>query len=380
MRPTTLCATVFLLLAVVATAGCSSARYYAQSVSGHLKLLNAARPVPEWLADASTPDALKARLALTQRLRDYAVAELKLPDNASYRRYADLQRDAAVWNVVAAPELGLTLQTWCFPIVGCVAYRGYYQRGAADAYAASLRAQGSEVSVYGVPAYSTLGTLPGAYFADPLLNTFVTYPEGELACLIFHELTHQVAYASGDTVFNESFATAVERLGSARWLAAPGNAAARAEFEAFTARRNDFRALTGRYHDRLAALYASAATEAEKRRDKTLLMAQLQTDYAALKAGAWQGYAGYDGWFARANNASFGVLAAYTEMVPQFEGLLASVGGDLPRFYAAVQRLAKLPMAERRQQLQAASVAAVVTTVGASDAASAAGPVDSYNR
>ena len=356
MRLRTLGALFFLSLGVVAATGCSSLTYYAQSVSGHLQLLHAARPVPDWLADVATPDALKARLRLTQRLRDYAVTELKLPDNASYRRYADVQRNAAVWNVVAAPELSLRLQTWCFAVVGCVAYRGYYQRDAADAYAAPLRAQGAEVSVYGVPAYSTLGKLPGGYFADPLLNTFVNYPEGELARLIFHELSHQMAYASGDTEFNESFATTVERAGSARWLAAVGNEAARAEFVALDARRNDFRALTGRTRERLDALYASAATPAEKRRDKARLMAQLQADYAALKAGAWQGYAGYDGWFAHANNASFGVLAAYTDLVPQFERLLASVGGDLPRFYAAVQRLAALPIEQRQRALQALAV------------------------
>ena len=335
--------------------GCSSVGYYAQSIGGHLNLLAAARPVPEWLADPATPDKLKARLELTRQIRDFAVTELDLPDNASYRRYADLQRAAAVWNVVAAPELGLTLETWCFPVVGCVAYRGYYAREEADAYAEQLRARGLEAWVYGVPAYSTLGKLPGAYFADPLLNTFVHYPDGELARLIFHELSHQVAYASDDTVFNESFATAVERLGSARWLSRRAGDAARREFAAFESRRADFRALTGRYRDRLQALYAGAAPDNDKRRGKTELLAQLRAEHAALKAGAWQGYSGYDGWFAQANNASFGVLAAYNELVPQFEQLLESQGGDLPRFYAEVRRLAALPMAERRQVLLRAS-------------------------
>jgi predicted aminopeptidase len=344
---------VAVAIAVLCLAtGCSNLGYYAQSVSGHLALLGAARPVPDWLADAATPDTLKERLALTQRIRDYAVTALQLPDNASYRRYADLHRNAAVWNVVAAPELSLTLETWCFPVVGCVGYRGYYARADADAYADQLRAGGLDTGVYGVPAYSTLGKLPGAYFADPLLNTFVRYPEGELARLIFHELSHQVAYASGDTVFNESFATAVERVGSARWLAEQGSEAARQDYAAFDARRADFRRLTATYRDRLAALYASAASDADKRRGKAELLERLRADHAALKTGAWQGYSGYDGWFERVNNASFGVLAAYTELVPQFERLLAEQGGDLPRFYAEVRRLANLPMAERRRALQ----------------------------
>ena len=356
MKSGSLIRAVLLGAAVTGLAtGCSSVGYYAQSIGGHLNLLAAARPVPEWLADPATPDKLKARLELTRQIRDFAVTELDLPDNASYRRYADLQRAAAVWNVVAAPELGLTLETWCFPVVGCVAYRGYYAREEADAYAEQLRARGLEAWVYGVPAYSTLGKLPGAYFADPLLNTFVHYPDGELARLIFHELSHQVAYASDDTVFNESFATAVERLGSARWLSRRAGDAARREFAAFESRRADFRALTGRYRDRLQALYAGAAPDNDKRRGKTELLAQLRAEHAALKAGAWQGYSGYDGWFAQVNNASFGVLAAYNELVPQFEQLLESQGGDLPRFYAEVRRLAALPMAERRQVLLRAS-------------------------
>ena len=148
-----------------------------------------------------------------------------------------------VWNVVAAPELSLTLKTWCFPVVGCVGYRGYFDRGAADALAAELRAQGQEVSVYGVPAYSTLGKLPGDFFADPLLSTFIGYPEGELARMVFHELAHQVLYVANDTTFNESFATAVERLGGARWLA-QATPAVQAEYDRFDDLRRAFRQLT----------------------------------------------------------------------------------------------------------------------------------------
>lgn len=335
--------------------GCSSLGYYAQSVGGHLRLLNAARPVPEVLADPTTSEALKARLELSLRIRDYAVEALKLPDNASYRRYADLQRNAAVWNVAAAPELSLTLRTWCFPVVGCVAYRGYYDRAQADAEAGQLRASGLDAGVYPVPAYSTLGKIPGRYFADPLLSTFVQWPEGELARLIFHELAHQVAFAPDDTVFNESFATTVERAGAARWLAERGSPAAREAMALLAARRADFRALTTTYRDRLNALYQSAASDDDKRRGKAELLAALRAEHAALKAGPWQGYTGYDGWFGSVNNASFGMLAAYTELVPQFERLLVEQGGDLPRFYAEVQRLADLPMAERRRALQGAS-------------------------
>ena len=347
----TLGVTVFAASALCLTSGCASLGYYAQSVSGHLSLLNAAKPVPEWLADSETPEALRKRLELSQQMRDYAVSELALPDNDSYRRYADLHRGAAVWNVVAAPELSLTLKTWCFPVVGCVAYRGYFDRADADVLAEQLRGEGMAVNVYGVPAYSTLGRLPGAYFADPLLSTFINYPEVELARLIFHELSHQVAYASGDTMFNESFATAVERIGSKRWMAERAGPAAVAEYRAFDTRRQDFRALTMRTRDALEALYNSAASDDDKRAGKAEIMQRMQAEYAALRDGPWQGYAGYDGWFARANNASFGVLAAYTELVPQFERLYEAEGRDPARFYAAVKRLANLPKDERRATL-----------------------------
>lgn len=342
------------LLGVAATAltsGCSTMAYYAQSVGGHLAIVRAAKPVPDWLADDAAPEALKERLRLSQRIRDYAVSELKEPDNASYRRYADLERGAAVWNVVAAPELSLRLATWCFPVVGCVGYRGYFDEAAARAFADTLQAQGLEVSVYGVPAYSTLGMLPGDAFADPLLNTFIGYPEGELARLIFHELAHQVAYAKGDTLFNESFATAVERIGSARWLATHADAAAREAYAQGEARRADFVALTGRYRDAFNALYDGAGSEADKRAGKDALMARLRDDQAALKRDRWNGHGGYDAWFDRANNASFGVLAAYNALVPNFERLFAREGGDFDRFYAEVRRLSALPPAERRAGL-----------------------------
>ncbi len=336
---------------VCLSSGCSSLGYYAQSVSGHLAIVEAAKPVPDWLADPQTSPALKERLLLSQRIRDYAVAELHEPDNASYRRYADLKRSAAVWNVVAAPELSLTLQTWCFPVVGCVGYRGYYDQAEANAFAAGLRAQSLEVSVYGVPAYSTLGLLPGDAFADPLLNTFINYPEGELARLIFHELAHQVAFAKGDTVFNESFATAVERIGGARWLSEQASPQAREEYARHDARRSDFRELTARYRERFNVLYASTASDADKRAGKIALMAELRADHETLKRERWGGFSGYDGWFARANNASLGVLAAYNELVPNFERLFEREGRDFSRFYAEIKRIAALPQAERRVAL-----------------------------
>jgi predicted aminopeptidase len=345
-----------LLAAVAAvtlclSSGCSSIGYLAQSAGGHLSLVAAARPVSDWLADEQQPAALRERLALSQRMRDFAVSELKLPDNRSYRSYADLKRPAAVWNVVAAPALSLKLVTACFPVVGCIGYRGYYDQSGAELAGEALRAQGYEVSVYPVPAYSTLG-LTNFLGGDPLLNTFVRWPEGELARLIFHELAHQVVYASGDTMFNESFATAVERLGGERWLNQHASSAARAEYAALDARRRDFRALTGRTRQQLEGLYASDLDDAAKRQRKAEIMAQMRADYAALKAGPWAGFKGYDPFFEQANNASLGVQAAYHQWVPAFEVVFERQGRDFARFYAAVAQLAALPAAARGATLR----------------------------
>jgi predicted aminopeptidase len=259
-----------------------------------------------------------------------------------------------VWNVVAAPEFSLTLKTWCFPVAGCVGYRGYFNEAEAREQAAALQPTGLEVSVYGVPAYSTLGWLNWAG-GDPLLNTFVGLPDAELARLIFHELAHQVLYVPDDTRFNESFATAVERLGVQRWLAQPGTAGTQREAAELTKRRQQFRALTLATRSRLAEIYQSNQPLALDGKGlfamKIEAMKDFRSAYAELRRG-WGGYAGYDAWVAGANNAAFGAQAAYDELVPAFESLFEREGQDWPRFYAEVRRLAALPAPERAKILQ----------------------------
>lgn len=330
-------------------AGCADTRYYWQSVSGHMQMLTAARPVDDWLADAATSAGLRERLHLSQRIRRFAVDVLHLPDNASYRRYADLGRSAVVWNVVAAPEYSLTLKTWCFPVAGCVGYRGYFDEAGAQAEAAALRATGLEVSVYGVPAYSTLGWMNWAG-GDPLLSTFIGYPESEFARLVFHELAHQVVYVSGDTAFNESYATAVERLGTTQWLKAYASPGSLAMHQRIEQRRAQFRALAQATRRELEALYRTMPADVAAR--KRAILQSFRDSHARLKAG-WGGFAGYDAWVAGANNASFGAQAAYDDGVPAFEALFAQEGGDWPRFHAAVRRLAALTPAQRQEALEA---------------------------
>lgn len=338
-----------LLSALLLLGACADTRYYAQSVGGHLKLMQAARPMTDWLDDAQTPAPLRERLRLVQTMRRFAVTQLHLPDNASYQRFADLHRRYVVWNVVAAPPWSLTLKTWCFPVVGCVGYRGYFDEADARAQAAELRAQGLEVTVYGVPAYSTLGWM-NWFGGDPLLSTFVNYPEGELARLMFHELAHQVLYVADDTVFNESFATAVERLGAEHWLATQASPEARQAYQAADRRRQQLRALTRLTRQKLTRIYEEnpplAKTEQERIAMKNEAMQAFRASYALLKQG-WGGDSAYDAWVAQANNAAFGAQAAYDEWVPGFEALFVRQGRDWQRFYDAVQQLAKRPASER---------------------------------
>ena len=349
-----------LLLAAALLGGCTAAGYYAQSIQGHLALMNAARPIDEVLADPATPADLKPRLELARRIRAFAVSELALPDNASYHRYSDLKRRAAVWNVAAAPPDSLTLRRWCFPVVGCVGYRGYYDEADAQALAAQLEQdEGLEVRVYGIPAYSTLGWL-NWLGGDPLLSTFIRYPDGELARMVFHELAHQVVYVGDDTMFNESYATAVERLGVRHWLATEAGEAARRDYAGFDQRRRDFRALSRQTRAELAEVYAQKAALAHDPQAlpalKTEAMARFRQRYAALQAewaAAGAPFDGYDPWVAQANNAFFGIQAAYDELVPGFEALFAREGGDWPRFHAAVRAMARLSRDERRDQLMA---------------------------
>jgi predicted aminopeptidase len=329
--------------------GCATMGYYWQSVSGHLSLMQAARPIEQWLQDTRTAEPLKDKLRLAGRIRAFAAHQLHLPDNASYLSYADLGRPAVVWNVVAAPEWSLKPEQWCFPVAGCVSYKGYFDEAAAQREAQRIAALGLETTVQPVPAYSTLGWLNWAG-GDPLLSTFIGYPEGELARLIFHELAHQVVYVAGDTAFNESFATAVERLGAQLWLE-QASASAREQYAALDVRRRQWRELALQLRRDLMALYAAAEPPGpQQRQAKQELMHNFALQYARLRS-SWGNWPGYDRWVARVNNASLAVLAEYEDLAPAFERLYWQQG-SWPAFYDEVRRLAQLPRPQRHQQLR----------------------------
>ena len=338
------CGTLALLLS-----GCSAIDFYWQGVAGQMSLISRARPISEVLETTDDP-MLKKQLLRVQAIRAFAVRELGLPDNQSYTRYSDLGRPYVVWNVVATPELSLQPYQWCYAIVGCQSYRGYFNEEQARSEAQRLVARGDDVNLGGVAAYSTLG-----WFDDPVLSTFVRYRETELARLIFHELAHQVLYVKDDTAFNESFAVAVEEEGMRRWLKAQANrpdAAALAEDAARTKRlKDDFRAIVRGTRDKLRELYASHASEAEKRAGKAKAFAEMRENYERAKAG-WGGIAAYDRWFQTgANNAGIAGVGLYADHVPEFAALIAANNHDMPRFYDEVKALARLPRGEREHRL-----------------------------
>ena len=328
--------------------GCANIGYYLQSVSGQLDIWRRERPVEEVVTDPAASTALKQKLATVVRIRDFASRELGLPDNRSYRSYADLERPFVVWNVFAAPEFSVQPLRWCFLFAGCVSYRGYFAKEEAERFTVGLAEQGYDVYVGGVPAYSTLG-----WFPDPVLNTFMHYPDAEIARLIFHELAHQVVYVPDDTVFNESFAVAVEFEGVKRWLARAGDERAKSEFERRQRIRDEFARLVEKHRGRLEALYRTRVAPDAMRSRKAQILGELEQEYRALRQG-WGGFAGYDRWFAqKPNNAQLASVAIYSQLVPAFQALLARERNELRRFYEAVRELVRLPTEERAAALRA---------------------------
>ncbi len=324
--------------------GCSTVDYYAHLGQGQWHLLQARQPVERLLSDPATDPDLARRLSLSQQARDFASARLHLPENRSYRLYADLGRPFVVWNVFATEEFSLDPELHCFPIAGCVAYRGYYQQGRARGAAALLRQQGLDTYIGGVEAYSTLG-----WFDDPLLNTMLRWSDERFIAVIFHELAHQQYYLPGDTAFNESFATFVEREGLRQWHAARGETPPASDDR----QRQQFIELVLASRERLQQLYASNLPAAAMRAAKQAEFERLRRDYRALRQREWGGQGRYDAWIeSPLNNAKLLPFGLYDQWVQAFARLFEREGRGWPAFYAAVAALGRLPEASRRAELE----------------------------
>jgi predicted aminopeptidase len=323
-----------LLVGLIAalSGGC----YLLQSAEGQLSLMSKRQPIAKVIARPDTPPPLRKQLSAVAEIRDFATRTLKLPDNGSYRSYADVKRRYVVWNVVTAPEFSVTPKEWCYPIVGCVAYRGYFVEARAKEFAAAQRASGFDVALGGVAAYSTLG-----HFDDPILNTMLGWNDVELAAIIFHELTHQLLYVANDASFNEALATTVEEEGVKRWLIAQGRERDLKEHLVEEQRYLAVVNLLNATRAHLKTLYAEPLPPAAMREAKALEFANLRSEFLRLKE-QFGGHAPFEAWFAEdINNAHLASVATYFVCVPGFERELQAVGGDLPAFYRRAKELSK---------------------------------------
>jgi predicted aminopeptidase len=335
---------------VCALSACSTLGYYVQSAGGELDVLVRREPISRLVRDDMQPPQLRAKLETVQRIRRFASAVLDLPDNGSYTSYVRLDRQFAVWNVFAAPEFSLQLREWCFPVAGCVGYRGYFREGAARDYARELAAGGFDTYVGGAAAYSTLG-----WFDDPVFSTLMGLSDARLAGVIFHELAHQQLYVEDDTAFNEGFAMTVELEGVDAWLESSADAAATADYRLFQARQEAFVTLVLDTRARLQTLYDGASAPEVMRREKARLLAAMASDYRELRRG-WGGYDGYDAWFADGlNNAKLAAVSAYRDYVPWFRQLFRRTGGDFTAFYRVAAEIGAAPKQQRLQRLQQAA-------------------------
>jgi len=344
---------LLLLAGVLSLSGCSSLGYYFDLMNGHARIINESAPITEVLAQQDVRPEVKTALRQLQAARQFAVQQLLLPDNNSYRRYADIGRKYVVWNVVATEEFSVEPQQWCYWIVGCMSYRGYYNQQVAESFAASLRAKHKDVLVSGVSAYSTLG-----WFEDPVLNTMLYRDEAMRLNLIFHELAHQKVYASGDTAFNEAFATAVAEEGVRRWYQQHHQPARFKAYQHIQQYQQAFNGMLKHARDDLKVLYRQPLPAAVMRQRKHQRFVQLKQAYQVLKV-RWQNDPRYDGWMHQhLNNAHLALVATYHDAVPGFRALLKKDHGNLAVFYKAVNAMLALTPQQRHAQLQELASAA----------------------
>lgn len=337
--------TVVAIVLLLLLPACMQLDYYLSSATGHLQVISKRQSIKDLLQKKSTPEELQQRLKKISQIRDFASRRLGLPENGSYRSYVELDRPYVVWNVVATPEFSLEPLQWCFPIVGCVSYRGYFKQDDAREFANSLDSDDFDTALVGVPAYSTLN-----WFDDPVLSTFSDWPTPSIAKLIFHEVAHQKLYVPDDTAFNESFATAVEQIGIELWLEQEKDPEMSKNFALLTQRQRQFQQLLRQTRNELQQLYRQKRPEEQLRNGKQAIFSSMNQSYQQLRE-SWNGYAGYDAWFNTLNNARFASINAYHRWVPAFRLAMQQEKNNFASFYRRCQAIAKLPGRQRRQLL-----------------------------
>ena len=335
---------VLFLLVSFGLSGCSTVGYYLEAINGHFEIIDKSIPIETVISENKSVELVN-KLENFQQARQFAAEDLLLPDNDSYKEYADIGRPYAVWNVIAAPKYSVEPKKWCFLFVGCISYRGYFNKQDAEAYAKWLQSQGYDVYVAGARAYSTLG-----WFDDPLLNTMMYKSEAARVGILFHELAHQKIYIEDDTAFNEAFATAIEQEGVKRWFIKNNKTEELAEYEVFIRRKKEFNFLLKKYRTKLKELYKENINEQEKLDDKKKLFAQLKKEYLQVKL-KWQGYDGYDQWMQQElNNAHLAIIATYNDLVPLFRERI-NKSENIIDFYSYITKLSEKELTDRKKHL-----------------------------
>ncbi len=336
---------LFLLSIIALLPACSQLSYYAQAAKGQWEIVSKRQDIQHLLSDSTLGPELKTKLELVEKIRDFAVSELGLPDNKTFRSFTDLERQYVVWNVIATPTYDITPKTWCFPVAGCVAYKGFFSETSATELNDTLISQGYDTYTYGVSAYSTLG-----WFSDPVLNTFINYNEISLAGLIFHELAHQVMYLKDDSAFNEGFATAVEIAGVEKWISQNHN---EEKFNDYAKQREDNNQITEMvlgFRNQLVNLYAESA-ESDLAKSKSKLFQIMKTKYERLQ-DAGRGTRFYDWWFGLdLNNAHLSAISTYHRLVPAYLAVM-SQSESMNDFFNTIETQGKLPKSKRDKWLE----------------------------
>ena len=327
-----------LIATIIGLTACGNISYYYQATKGQLDLLRKRTPVSQLINDRETPEPLRQRLILADQIRRYGISQLGLEGSKGFSQYSDLGRKYVTWNIVAAPEYSVNPKTWCFPIAGCVAYKGFFKQSQAIEEADLLRDQGYDILLYGVSAYSTLG-----WFADPLLNTFINYPDTDLAALLFHELAHQIVYVKDDSAFNEAFATAVEIEVLNNWLIQKGNQTEILALQQMREKQNRITEMVLDFRQRLKKAYQSP----DKAQRKVELFAQMREAYEEVKQNE-NNTPYYDWWFSQdLDNADLIAVATYYRLVPAFSKMIENARGNLAEFFNQVKILANKSPSDR---------------------------------
>ncbi len=343
--------TSVILLLLILVSGCSTISYYHQSISGHFKLISKREHIVDIVNDPARDEKLIKQLLLVEELRSFASKQLKLPENDSYRSYVQLDKPYVTWNVFAAPEFSIALQQWCFLVIGCVPYRGYFAESEANNYAQQLSRQGLDVYVAGVPAYSTLG-----WFDDPLLSSMLDRGEIVTASYIFHELAHQQFYLKGDGAFNEAFATAVEEIGVLDWLHNQNRSQDMQRYDDWLLQKSIFSEFVKNSRDEFETLYQQEYDLQKMKVEKEILIAEMRRRFTDLSSEN-KHIARYSKWMSGPlNNAQLGAISLYRELVPAFRRIFGLCGNDFEKFYSYVETIAKLSEEQRETTLQTTKV------------------------